>query len=89
MLQIFILIIMIMEFFQIILSKVKIIRWILPLFNFIIAIFIEMNLIVFNMLNESKSFVEVIDYEMILLFLILNIPTVLFIITNKVVNIKK
>lgn len=86
MLQIFILFIIIVEFLQILLSKIKVIRWILPLLNFLIAIFIEINLIVFSMFNESKSLLQVIDYEVVLLFVIMNIPTILFILTNIIVS---
>lgn len=38
------------------------------------------------MFNESKSLLQVIDYEVVLLFVIMNIPTILFILTNIIVS---
>lgn len=41
------------------------------------------------MLNDNQSFFQTIDKDVILLFLILNIPTIIYIITNIVIKKRK
>lgn len=61
----------------------------MPILNFIISLFVEINLIIFTMLNDGKNFFKTIDKEVVLLFLILNIPTIIYIITNIVIKKRK
>lgn len=89
MIQLFILYLVITECIQAFIANKKIIKWILPILNFIISIFVEINLIIFTMLNDGKNFFETIDKEVVLLFLILNIPTIVYIITNIVIKKRK
>ena len=89
MIQLFILYLAITECIQVFIANKKIIKWILPILNFIISLFVEINLIVFTMLNDGKNFFKTIDKEVVLLFLILNIPTIIYIITNIVIKKRK
>lgn len=89
MLQLFILYLVITECIQVFIANKKIIKWILPILNFIISLFVEINLIIFTMLNDGKNFFQTIDKEVILLFLILNIPTIVYMITNIVIKKQK
>lgn len=89
MIQLFILYLVITECIQVFIANKKIIKWILPILNFIISLFVEINLIIFTMLNDGKNFFGTIDKEVVLLFLILNIPTIIYIITNIVIKKQK
>lgn len=89
MIQLFILYLVITECIQVFIANKKIIKWILPILNFIISLFVEINLIIFTMLNDGKNFFKTIDKEVVLLFLILNIPTIIYIITNIVIKKRK
>lgn len=80
-----------LEKLQISISKKKWIRWILPICVFTISIFIILQLLIFeagpgNL--QITNLIEEIDLDMILLFLYLNIPTIIFIITNIIINKK-
>lgn len=80
-----------LEKLQISISMKKWIRWILPICVFAISIFIILQLLIFeagpgNL--QITNLIEEIDLDMILLFLHLNIPTIIFIITNIIMNKK-
>lgn len=88
MIQLFIIYLVITECIQILISKLKVIKWILPILNFLFSIFVEINLIVFTMFNENISLLQSIDIENVKLFFIMNIPTIIFVCTIKLINKK-
>lgn len=88
MIQLFIIYLVITECIQILISKLKVIKWILPILNFLFSIFVEINLVVFTMFNDNISLFQSIDMESIKLFCIMNIPTIIFVFTIKLINKK-
>ena len=85
MLQLFILYLAITECIQFCIADKKIIKWILPICNLLLAMFVDFNLIVYIMGTENKTFLQAtLDADCIGLFLILNIPTLIYVITNKI-----
>lgn len=88
MIQLFIIYLAITESIQILISKLKVIKWILPILNFLFSIFVEINLIFFTMFNENISLLQTIDIENIKLLFIMNIPTIIYVWTIKLINKK-
>ena len=84
------------EMLQIHLAKTKVGKWILPVIIFVFSIQVILGLIVFESAdysNTGKAFVEIFGFNEILefieIFCVMNIPTVIFLVTNKIVNNKK
>lgn len=88
---ILILVILALELIQISCAESKIKKWILPILSFLFSLFIILNLIVFELGNqiEPKKFglKEVFSATAWENFHVLNIPTIMFIVTN--IAIKK
>ena len=90
MLQLFILYLVITECIQFFIADKKIIKWILPILNFLFAMFVDFNFIVYIMGTENKTFLRAtMDSMCIGIFLILNIPTLVYIITNIIIKKKQ
>lgn len=90
MLQLFILYLAITEFIQFFIADKKIIKWILPILNLLVAMFVDFNFILYIMGTENKTFLRAtMDSMCIGIFLILNIPTLVYIITNIVIKKQK
>ena len=83
---IIILIIIEMELIQILISKYKIAKWILPILSFILSVNIVLGIIVFEK-HESLDYYTYFYY--ILMLIIFNIPTILLSVTNFIMNNKK
>lgn len=83
---IIILIIIEMELIQILISKYKIAKWILPILSFILSVNIVLGIIVFEK-HESLDYYTYFYY--ILMLIIFNIPTILLSVTNFLMNNKK
>ena len=87
MLQLFILYLVITECVQVFITNKKIIKWILPILNLLLAMFVDFNFIVYIMGTENKTFLQAtMDSMCIGIFLILNIPTLVYILTNIIMN---
>lgn len=74
-----------LEKLQISISKKKWIKWILPIFMFVISVFTILSLLIFEAGPgelQIRHLVEEINSEMVILFLLLNIPTTIFAFTN-------
>ncbi len=83
---IIILIIIEMQLIQILISKYKIAKWILPILSFILSINAILGIIVFEK-HESLDYYTYFYY--ILMLIIFNIPTILLSVTNFLMNNKK
>lgn len=83
---IIILIIIEMQLIQILISKYKIAKWILPILLFILSINAILGIIVFEK-HESLDYYTYFYY--ILMLIIFNIPTILLSVTNFLMNNKK
>lgn len=83
---IIILIIIEMQLIQILISKYKIVKWILPILSFILSINIVLGIIVFER-HVSLDYYTYFYY--ILMLIIFNIPTILLSVTNFIMNNKK
>lgn len=83
---IIILIIIEMQLIQILISKYKIVKWILPILSFILSINIVLGIIVFER-HVSLDYYTYFYY--ILILIIFNIPTILLSVTNFIMNNKK
>lgn len=85
-----ILIIVLIELIQILNSRFKIIKWILPILSFLNSINIILSMFVLEKHNVPNNEIETITLLYIILyFVIFNIPTLIFIITNYIVNKKQ
>jgi cytochrome bd-type quinol oxidase subunit 2 len=85
-----ILIIVLVELIQILNSRFKIRKWILPILFFINSINIILGMFVYEQHDSPNSKIETITLiSYILIFIILNIPTLMFIVTNFIVNKKQ
>ena len=85
-----ILIIVLLELIQILNSRFKIRRYILPSLFFLNSINIILGMLVFEKYDASNNKIDSITSICnILYFILLNIPTVIFIITNYIVDKKK
>lgn len=89
-----ILIILFLELTQILVSKIKILKWFLPVLFFILSILVASNLFIIEYINFinypcfiSNTFIPSI-FVIFLYFAIVNIPTVIFIITNIILKKK-
>lgn len=83
---IIILIIIEMQLIQILISKYKIAKWILPILSFILSINDILGIIVFEK-HGSLDYYTYFYY--ILMLIIFNIPTILLSVTNFIMNNKK
>lgn len=83
---IIILIIIEMQLIQILISKYKIAKWILPILLFILSINAILGIIVFEK-HGSLDYYTYFYY--ILMLIIFNIPTILLSVTNFLMNNKK
>lgn len=93
---IIILIVTIFEKIQIMVAHKKIVKWIQPIIVFLFSVKFMRFCIIFekyDYMNAGKSISEIFDsgmvIQMIIVFFILNIPTIMFLITNKIVNKRK
>ena len=86
---ILILIILALELTQISFSKSKIGKWVLPVLSFLFSIYMMIFFITFE-LSDFYGDVEVslkmIDIGTWMMFPVLNIPTIIFILTSVIVN---
>lgn len=83
---IIILIIIEMQLIQILISKYKIVKWILPILSFILSINAILGIIVFE---KHRSLDYYTYFYYILMLIIFNIPTILLSVTNFLMNNKK
>lgn len=83
---IIILIIIEMQLIQILISKYKIAKWILPILSFILSINAILGIIVFEKHGNLDYYTY---FYYILMLIIFNIPTILLSITNFIMNNKK
>lgn len=87
--QLFILYLAITECIQCFIADKKIVKWILPILNLLLAMFVDLNFIIFISATENKTFWQAaMDSMCIGIFLILNIPTLIYIITNIIIKKK-
>lgn len=90
---ILILVLLALELIQIVWAKSKIKKWILPLLSFLLSVYIMIYLIGFALADQigtdRKGLMEVVDIGTWMMFPILNIPTLMFIITNVIVKKNK
>ena len=89
---ILILVLLVLELIHIVWAKSKIKKWILPILSFLLSVYIMIYLIGFVFADQigtnRKSLMEVLDIGTLMMFPMLNIPTLMFIITNVIVNKK-
>ena len=89
---ILILVLLVLELIQIVWSKSKIKKWILPILSFLLSVYIMIYLISFELANQigtdRHGLIEVVDIGTWMMFVIFNIPTIIFIITNVIVRKK-
>lgn len=83
---IIILIIILIELVQILISRYKIEKWILPILSFILSINVILGGIIFE--KHGNSNYNTYFYN-VLIFIIFNIPTILLIVTNFIMKNKK
>ena len=85
---ILILVLLVLELIQIVWAKSKIKKQILP----ILSVYIMIYLISFELANQigtdRHGLIEVVDIGTWMMFVIFNIPTIIFIITNVIVRKK-
>lgn len=82
-------IIILFEIIQILLSNRKIGKWIQPAIVFLMSIHLMISWIIFesaNYMNAGKTFFEIFEFDIVKGFAILNIPTIMFILTNIIVK---
>ena len=86
---ILILVLLVLELIQIVWAKSKIKKWILPILAFLFSIYMTAFLVLFE-LSDTLGPVEnnwtSADIGTLMMFPILNIPTIMFIITNVIVK---
>lgn len=89
---ILILVLLVLELIQIVWAKSKIKKWILPILSFLLSVYIMIYLISFELANQigtdRHALIEVVDIGTWMMFVIFNIPTIIFIITNVIVRKK-
>ena len=89
---ILILVLLVLELIQCIWAKSKIKKWILPILSFLLSVYIMIYLISFELANQigidRHGLIEVVDIGTWMMFVILNIPTIMCIITNVIVKKK-
>lgn len=82
-----ILIIVLVELIQILNSRFKIRKWILPILSFLNSINIILGMFVLEKHDAPNNEIEIITLiYSILYFVIFNIPTLIFIATNYIIN---
>ena len=80
-------IIVLVELIQILNSRFKIRKWILPILSLLNSINIILGMLVFKKHDATNNEIETITLMYsILLFVIFNIPTLIFIVTNSILN---
>ena len=89
---ILILVLLILELIQIVWAKSKIKKWILPILAFSFSIYMMAFLISFELSDTlgtvENNWTSVVDIGTLMMFLIFNVPTIIFIITNVIVKKK-
>lgn len=89
---ILILVLLVLELIQSVWAKSKIKKWILPILSFLLSVYIMIYLISFELADQigtdRHALIEVVDIGTWIMFMILNIPTIMFIITNVIVKKK-
>lgn len=81
--------ILLLELIQILNSRFKIRKWILPILSFLFSINIILGMFVFEKHDSQNNKIDDITLIWnVLYFTIFNIPTLIFIITNYIVNKK-
>ena len=89
---ILILVLLVLELIQNVWAKSKIKKWILPILSFLLSVYIMIYLISFELADQIGTdrygLIEVVDIRTWVMFMILNIPTIMFIITNVIVKRK-
>lgn len=89
---ILILVLLVLELIQSVWAKSKIKKWILPILSFLLSVYIMIYLISFELADQIGTdrygLIEVVDIGTWIMFMILNIPTIMFIITNVIVKKK-
>ena len=86
---ILILIILALELTQISFSKSKIGKWVLPILSFLFSIYMMMFFISFELsdyLDAGEVSLKMIHIGTWMMFTVLNIPTIIFILTSIIVN---
>ena len=86
---ILILVLLALELIQIVWAKYKIKKWILPIIAFLFSLCMMVFLISFEMsdtLGTVKNKWTVVSNGTLMMFPILNIPTIMFIVTNIIVK---
>ena len=87
-----VLIMIALEILQISCAESKIKKWILPILSFLLSVYIMIYLISFELANQigtdRHGLIEVVDIGTWMMFVIFNIPTIIFIITNVIVRKK-
>lgn len=89
---ILILVLLALELIQIVWAKSKIKKWILPILAFLFSIYMTAFLVSFELSDTlgpvENNWTSVVDIDTLIMFLIFNIPTLMFIITNVIVKKK-
>ena len=90
---ILILVLLVLELIQIVWAKSKIKKWILPILSFLLSVYIMIYLISFELANQigtdRHGLIEVVDIGTWMMFVIFNIPTIIFInMTLKITTIE-
>ena len=89
---ILILVLLALELIQIGWAKSKIKKWILPILAFSFSIYMMAFLISFELSDTlgpvENNWTSVVDIGTLMMFLIFNVPTIMFIITNVIVKKK-
>lgn len=87
---ILIFLIVVLELIQVSCRKSKIKKWILPILSFLLSVYIMIYLISFQLADQieidRKGLSDVVSIDTWMMFMILNIPTIIFIITNIICN---
>lgn len=83
---ILIVVLLALELIQIVWAKSKIKKWILPIFAFLFSIYMTAFLVSFELSDilgpVENNWTSAVDIDTLIMFLIFNIPTLMFIITN-------
>lgn len=87
---ILILLIVVLELIQVSCTRLKVRKWILPILSFLLSVYIIIYLTGFELADQvgtdRKGLIDVMDIDTWMMFMILNIPTVIFILTNIIFN---
>ena len=85
--------IVVLELIQVSCTRYKVRKWIIPILSFLLSVYIMIYLIGFQLADQigidRKGLIEVVDIDTCVMFVILNIPTAMFILTNIICNKRK